>query len=173
MRSSKPARFCYSRAVCVLAYASVIMFPAVSRPQCVPIAGVTQHTVAIPSRTCFSLTVHKGEAVQMRVTQPRDVEIRVTGKYNSFSIDAFEFGLETATICDPGTYKVFLRARQGMSSATALRLSARWMPASEGNAWRESELRATLSKHTLKPSDISESLLLWQAIGNKTANART
>jgi hypothetical protein len=55
---------------------------------------------------CFTVDVNLGEATQLWLDQPSDLEIHCTSKTAQMRVDGFEFGVETLTIAEPGSYRV-------------------------------------------------------------------
>jgi CHAT domain-containing protein/Tfp pilus assembly protein PilF len=142
---------------------------------CLPLAlGQTSNsTTSISHPACYLVRLGEGEASQLILSQEADLSINVTRESVSILFDGFEFGLETATIYDPGLYRVEILPVESHGAAVRLSMSRTAISLQQAASWRENENWATRSKRTGNPDDIAKSLRLWEQSGDISAVART
>ncbi|MBV9506152.1 MAG: CHAT domain-containing protein [Acidobacteriia bacterium] len=124
---------------------------------------------------CVLVSLAPGQATRILVDQPEDLEILISWNAHDSVIDGFDFGRETATLIEPGEYRIHVRASRSLSLAGSItvpvtRIS---LPLALAQSLREAEEWATKSKRSPERSDIDESLKRWQALNDKPAVART
>lgn len=136
-------------------------------------ANQKQSAVVSPARSaCFVVIVHRGEAVQLSIEQPVDMELQVRGAPESFVADAFEFGRETATIDISDRYQVEVRLKED-APPTSFFMSRTTVPLQAARNWRKAENQSTRAKRSGKLEDIRESIRIWQDIDDQSAIGRT
>src|SRR5947209_8542669 len=98
---------------------------------------------------CFSIEVKPGEAQQLTVSQPEDMEIHVTGRTFERLVDGFDMGVETITLRTAGPYRVEVRAVKSPAGALAVAASLKPLPLAQALAWEKSETLAKTSKRSI------------------------
>lgn len=122
---------------------------------------------------CVSAEVEDGQAQQIVVTQPEDLEIHVSAEHFERLVDEFDIGNETVTLRTPGSYRIEIgRVKPGRETLT---ISASTQPLSlaQAEVWEKAEKLATMSKRSRNMASIDESLVLWNQLGDKASIART
>ncbi len=122
---------------------------------------------------CYSVRVEGGGASQIVVEQADDLAIEASSDAGEVVADSFDFGAETLTIDEPGSYRI--RVRRVGTAAGTFRFVIYRKPLSIEAArdWRRAEEWATLSKRSGKADDLAESLRLWREMNIPAAIART
>jgi CHAT domain-containing protein/tetratricopeptide (TPR) repeat protein len=138
-----------------------------------PFGQTSNSSTSLNHPACYLVRLGEGEASQLILTQEADLAINVTKESVSILVDGFEFGPETATIYDPGLYRVEILPVKSRGATIRLSMSRTSVPLQQAALWRESENWATRSKQTGNPDDIARSLQLWQQSGDISAVART
>jgi CHAT domain-containing protein/Tfp pilus assembly protein PilF len=132
-----------------------------------------KRTLSSRRSTCFTVNVSPGEATQIWLDQPVDFEMTITGKTAQMHVDGFEFGVETLTIAEPGSYRVQIRKVDSAPGAVTFSLVRKKLETQKASAWEQAEIWATRSKRTKKTEDIDTSLALWEDLGDTSSIART
>jgi CHAT domain-containing protein/tetratricopeptide (TPR) repeat protein len=123
--------------------------------------------------SCFTVKVEPGEAAQLLLDQPIDLEMRLIGQAAETRADGFDMGIETLTITEPGDYRIEVRAVDPMTGQVPFSI-VRWkLEARKAAAWRQAETWATISKESKEMKDLETSLSLWTAMGDTSSIART
>jgi len=133
-----------------------------------------RHENSGSAANCVLVDVAPGEATQVIVSQPEDIEIRLRNGETSGVADGFDFGSETMTIVTPG--QNYVEVRQAASSGKgrlSFVMSRTPLPLPRALVLHEAEILATNSKRSAQIVDIRDSLASWQAIGDRSAIART
>jgi CHAT domain-containing protein/tetratricopeptide (TPR) repeat protein len=145
--------------------------------QCLPLLpGRTVAAVISAKRaSCFSFRLPAGQATQLAIEQPVDFEFRTTlDGVEQARIDSFSLGSDTLTLTTAGEYRITIRQVGGPATAAVPFAVSRWLlPLEEARRWERAEASATQSKLKATPENLSESLRLWQEVGNAKAVART
>jgi tetratricopeptide (TPR) repeat protein/CHAT domain-containing protein len=142
---------------------------------CVPLQETNSISLSVPrsGSACVTVDVRSEQPIQLMVEQPVDLEIELTSGATQIVFDSFEFGLETATISERGTYRVVLRQVDKSGSSVSLHVSRKFMSLQQSIQMRKAETMATIAKRSEKSADIEDSLQLWKAIDDRSAIART
>ena len=137
--------------------------------------GVTTHIRIPPAGpACLTVRVAPAQATQLTANQPSDLALLVTGPSGPITIDSFQFGQETATLTQPGDFRIDVRQVSGSPPTSILFvMSSKGLPLQTGLRWREAEEKATLAARLRKVDDIAESYRLWERLGDASTMART
>lgn len=157
---------------CVIQLAAAVVLNAAA---CNPLPdGETRRaTASRQRRACFTFEVGTGEATQLTADQREDLVFHVTFAGGQLAVDSFDFGSETATITNPGKYIVEIYPADATIGSVSFTMSRKPLALHDAFAWRAAEELATHSKATLHTSDVQKSLESWEALGNRSALART
>ena len=142
---------------------------------CFPLKTDTPEKRTLSSRrpACFTVNVSPGEATQIWLDQPVDFEMTLAGKTAQMHVDGFEFGVETLTIAEPGSYRVQISKVDPAPGAVTFSIVRKKLETQKASAWAQAEIWATTSKRTKKTEDIDTSLALWEDLGDTSSIART
>ncbi len=137
---------------------------------CTPLTFGEQRSFSLQSKktSCISLSIPDGQAWQLVVEQPVDLELDVDGR----TLDSFEFGSETGTF-PAGQYSIRVRSVEEIKETIASHVSISSVSLPEAEKWRAAEEAATKSKLSGKLEDIDRSAELWQNLNENLAVART
>jgi len=121
---------------------------------------------------CFLTEIAAGEALQLTITQPDDLEIHVRSGATERLVDNFDFGSETVTLTAPGAYRIEVLMLLRHSGAMVFSATARPLPMDEAEHWREAEIWATTANRSMEIESADKSLALRTAIGDLSSLAR-
>jgi CHAT domain-containing protein/Tfp pilus assembly protein PilF len=162
---------------CIYLFAVALMAAiSVAGSVCVPVHSGESVKISTSRKAPACLLVEiapADDATQLVAQQPQDLEIDVTDGHTRTLSDGFEFGPETATILNAGTYRVSVRPLDAGTSSLSLTMSRKVLPLQQAARWRNAENLATNSKHTGTAADAADSLEHWKEIGDQSSIART
>jgi hypothetical protein len=143
-------------------------------PACIPLApGQTQRAVGSSAAPpCYLVVVDSGEAAQLVLEQPQDLGLRLSGDLDFF-VDGFDFGRETMTIDQAGSYRVRVERVAAGNGTFPVVLFRKAIPPQRAGLWRSAEEWATRSKASRRAEDISGSLNRWMELDDALSIART
>ncbi len=142
---------------------------------CLPATAKTMLDTAKQKPACVSIEVKPGLPLQLRVEQPYDLELVVTGpESDSVAHDQFEFGPESLTFIKPGQYRVeFRAAKKDIPTTSTLVMWCEPLALQIAEKFHAAELVAALSTRSGKREDMVASLELWQDLQDQSRIART
>lgn len=140
----------------------------------VPIGQTARIALSPPAPSCVRIVIAPGEAAQFSVDQPFDLTLRVIGGAHEVQIDGFEFGSETVTLTAAADYRIYASPVQSPGNTrSTLSVAVRMVSLPRAASWQKAEILATESKRSKKDSDIGQSLIAWQEMGQVSEVART
>jgi hypothetical protein len=135
------------------------------------VAGKPISVVNSPTRpACITVSVARGEALQVIADYLEDVALHVSGSGREFPVHGFEFGRETVTLSAAGQYRIEIRpiGKTPKNARRTIKMSLNPLPLQAATTWEEAELDAKNSQGKL----LSGRVYSYDSLGRLTNNSQ-